>query len=182
MLDGYPLVSIGHPVPTMLHLALAASRIVLLGSSQLPEAAPIDRFAGDTSGLSPFIGIWTGEGEGPTGPIRDSLTFAVALDGRALRFSMISRTADRFQAEGYLWSTGQSTDVELVEFSTVTPFRHFIGSREAEGLVLEELPATRHTRVRLELSASGALRLQELDTRMEPPDAFVTELFHHQAR
>ena len=77
---------------------------------------------------------------------------------------MISRSADQFAAEGYMWSTGNPREVELVEFSTVAPFRHFLGAREVSALVLEELPAERHTRVRLELLADGSLRLQEINT------------------
>lgn len=131
----------------------------------------------DTAGLSRFVGTWKGEGTGVTGPIHDSLTFGVALDGRALRFSLIALSADRFEAEGFLWRTGSPRQVELVEFSTVDPFRHFLGTLTDGELRLEETPAERHTSVRLTLQADGSLRLQEIDTGSSPARVFVDELF-----
>jgi len=148
-----------------------------LGSAGAPSRPPADRFAGDTAGLTPFVGTWTGEGQGLGAQIRDSLVFSVALGGKALRFSMISRSGDGFLAEGFLWSTGAEHQIQLVEFSTVAPFRRLLGTGEPGALALDELPPERHTRVRLDLSADGVLRLRELNTEVDPPRAFVDESF-----
>ncbi len=161
------------------HLPRATALLGLLiaGSGNPHEARRPQPSTADTTGLSPFIGTWIGEGEGVTGPIRDSLTFTVALGGRALRFSLIAQSADQFEAEGFVWATGLPRQVELVEFSTVAPFRHFLGSLTGGDLLLEETPAQRHTSVRLALQPDGTLRLQELDTSRTPARAFVDELF-----
>jgi hypothetical protein len=135
------------------------------------------QIVGDTAGLTPFIGTWMGEGTGVTGPIRDSLTFSSALDGRALRFSLVALSADRFEAEGFLWRAGSLRQMELVEFSTVDPFRHFLGALTGGDLLLKETPAERHTSVRLALQPDGTLRLQEIDTGSSPARVFVDELF-----
>ncbi len=156
---------------------IALLGLLIAGSGNAHEVRSLRPFTADTTGLSPFLGTWIGEGEGVTGPIRDSLTFAVALGGRALRFSLIAQSADKFEAEGFVWGTGVPRQVELVEFSTVAPFRHFLGSLTGGDLLLEETPAERHTSVRLALQPDGTLRLQELDTSRSPARIFVDELF-----
>jgi hypothetical protein len=89
---------------------------------------------------------------------------------------MVSGTGDGFAAEGHLWGTG-SDQVELTETSSAATMRRFRGTRDARSLVFVEEPPERATTVRFDFIGADSLRLQEIDTRVGPPRAFVDEMF-----
>jgi hypothetical protein len=95
---------------------------------------------------------------------------------------MASTTDDGFLAEGFVWEGEVPGAVEIVETSSVQTMRRLLGTQSEGGLILDEVPAERATRVRLDFVGTDSLRLQEITLRTQPPRAFVDEMFLRVAR